>query len=344
MKKTGILAAALLAGSTFLAGCSGDQNANAEVTTDLQIGIVTDTAGVNDRSFNQAAWEGLQLFAEGHGLVRNENYRYLVSETDADYVPHMMRFAEEGFDLTIAMGFRQQPALEEVAAIKPDAYFAIIDSTVEKDNVVSVNFKEHEGSFLAGVAAAMTTETDVVGFVGGVRSGLIERFEAGFIQGVHAVNPDIQVITEYVDSFSDAAAGATLAAAMFGQGADVIYHAAGGAGNGVFTEAQNRSRNGENVWVIGVDRDQHEEGMPENVTLTSMVKRVDEAVYRLATLLEEGDFPAGETIYYGLAENGVDISSTRDNLSEEALEAIERFRNKIISGEITVVPSLAEME
>lgn len=344
MKKTGILAAALLAGSTFLTGCSGDQNANVETTSDLQIGMVTDTAGVNDKSFNQSAWEGLQLFAEEHGLVRNENYRYLVSETDADYIPNLTRFAEDGFDLTIAMGFRQQDSVETIAEQFPDSKFAIIDSTVEADNVASVNFKEHEGSFLVGVAAAMTTETDVVGFVGGIRSEAIERFEAGFIQGVHAVNPDIRVISEYVNSFSDAAAGSTLASAMFGQGADIIYHAAGGAGNGVFTEAQNRARNGENVWVIGVDRDQHEEGMPENVTLTSMVKRVDKAVYRLSTLLQEGNFPAGETIFYGLAEEGVDIAPTTDDLSEEALEAIEEFRNKIISGEITVASSLAEIE
>lgn len=342
-KKAGILLAMTLASSIIVTACgssdSGSENAHANES--IRVGMVADIGGVDDKSFNQSGWEGLKMFGEENGLVEGTNFKYLESRSDSDYVPNLTQFAEAGFDMTFGVGHTMTNAVTEVAERYPDKNFAIIDSVIEMDNVTSLTFEEHVGSFLVGVAAALTTETDRVGFIGGVDTELINRFEAGFVQGVKTVNPDIDIISEYAGSFSSAERGTTLASMMYGKGADIIYHAAGGTGAGVFTAAKNRVRNGETAWVIGVDRDQHEEGMPENVTLTSMLKRVDVAVNDLANRVKEGDFSGGETIVYGLEKDGVSVAE--GNLSAEVLEQVNEFREKILNGEIEVISTRAEM-
>lgn len=344
-KKTGLLLSMALASGVTLTACGNsdteDTGSTGSGDSSFRVGMVTDTGGIDDRSFNQSTWEGLQKFAEANdGAATN----YLTSEQDADYVPNLTKFAEDGYDLTFAVGFLLASPLEEVAPQFPDSKFAIIDSVVEKDNVVSIMFDEHVGSFLAGVAAAMTTETDMLGFIGGVDSELINKFEAGFVQGAKSVNPDIEVISSYVGNFTSAERGATLAATMYSKGADIIYHAAGAAGNGVFTEAKNRAESGENVWVIGVDRDQSEEGKwseDGNVTLTSMLKRVDVAAKDISTKALNGEFPGGQTIVYGLADEGVGVADGQ--LSDEVLARIGEYTQKILSGEIEVISTRAEM-
>ncbi len=353
-KKAGLLLSLALASGAVLTGCGNndatDTNDNAGGNGDadgIRVGMVADVGGIDDRSFNQSTWEGLKLFAEENGLEVNEDLRFQSSESDADYVPNLTLFAEQGFDLTFGVGFLLADPLATVAEQFPDSKFAIIDSVVKADNVVSINFEEHVGSFLVGVAAAMTTETNTVGFIGGVDSELIHRFEVGFVQGVKSVNPDIEVIVSYANDFNAADVGTTLASAMYTQGADIIFHAAGGTGNGVFTEAINRAQNGENVWVIGVDRDQSADGewrdgdTVNNVTLTSMLKRVDVAANDIATKTLEGNFPGGQTIVYGLEDDGVGV--VEDNLSEEILARIEDYRQQILDGEIEVISTRAEM-
>lgn len=343
-KKAGLLSLAIVS-SAILAACGNTNNegevGHEEDNGNMTIGLVTAVGGIDDKSFNQSTWEGLRAFGEEHNLIEGTDYQYVISGSDADYEPNLIMYAEADFDLIFAPGFPLSSAVESVATQFPDSNFALIDSVVDLDNVASITFEEHVGSFLVGVAAALTTETDKVGFIGGVDSALINRFEAGFVQGVKTVNPDIEVISSYAGSFDSADRGATLAATMYGKGVDIIYHAAGGTGNGVFTEAKNRVASGDRVWVIGVDRDQHEEGLPENVTLTSMIKRVDVAANDIATKTLEGKFPGGETIVYGLKEDGIAIAE--GNLSEEVLAKIEEYKQAILNGEIEVISSRAEM-
>lgn len=232
-----------------------------------------------------------------------------------------------------------------IAEQQKDAQLAIIDAVVDAPNVASVMFKEQEGSYLAGVAAALMSESKQIGFVGGMEIPVIERFEAGFLAGVKAVDDTIKVDVQYTGKFDDAALGKTTANRMYSSGVDIIFHAAGGTGNGVFAEAKERKTKDKdaNVWVIGVDSDQYEEGAvgDTNVTLTSMQKRVDVAVQNIAKETMEGKFPGGKTVTYGLAEEGVQLADSRGAIPEDVLAKIEEYSKKIASGEI-VVPETVE--
>ncbi|SIS37462.1 BMP family lipoprotein [Salimicrobium flavidum] len=305
---------------------------------DFSVAMVTDTGGVDDKSFNQSAWEGLQAFGEANGLEEGEGFDYAQSESDADYTTNLNRLVREEYNLIFGIGFLLQPDVEKVASQFPETNFALVDAVAEGDNVASITFKEHQGSFLAGVAAAHKTQSDHVGFVGGVDSELINKFESGFRAGAKTVNPDIQIDVQYAESFNSADQGKLIASNMYSQGADVIYHAAGGTGNGVFSEAKDRVRGGdEEVWVIGVDRDQHDEGAigDTNVTLTSMVKRVDLAVQDVSKQAMNGEFPAGEVVEYGLEDDGVSLARTNEEaMTEEIVSAVEEWKQKIIDGEV----------
>jgi basic membrane protein A len=235
--------------------------------------------------------------------------------------------------------------IKTIAAQQKDAQLAIIDSIVDAPNVASVMFKEQEGSFLAGVAAALMSESKQIGFVGGMEIPVIERFEAGFLEGVKAVDPSIKVDVQYTGKFDDAALGKTTANRMYSSGVDIIFHAAGGTGNGVFAEAKERKTKdaNANVWVIGVDSDQYEEGAvgDTNVTLTSMLKKVGTAVQNIAKDAMAGNFPGGTTVTYGLAEEGVGLADSRGAIPQEVLDQIDEFTKKIADGEI-VVPETVE--
>lgn len=228
--------------------------------------------------------------------------------------------------------------LEDVAKQNPKTNFAIIDSVVEGDNVVSIVFKDNEAAFLAGVAAAKTTETKKLGFIGGQEGEVIGRFEAGFIAGVKAVDPDIDVKVEYAGSFGDPAKGKQLAAAMYNSGIDIIYQAAGDTGNGVFSEAKDimKADESKKVWVIGVDRDQDAEGEYDggNLTLTSTLKGVAATVIDISNRAMDDKFPGGETLTYGLKEDGVGI--TEGNLSKEVLKDVDDYKAQIIDGKVEV--------
>ncbi|WP_306453949.1 BMP family lipoprotein [Bacillus sp. FJAT-45350] len=310
--------------------------------TDFSVGMVTDVGGVDDKSFNQSAWEGMQRFGADNDLTEGQDFKYLQSGDAGDYGPNLNSLVREGIDLVWGIGFLMANDIATIATQQSDAQLAIVDDVVVDTNgetlpnVANITFKEHEGSFLVGVVAGLQTETNQVGFIGGVEGSLIKKFENGFKAGVKMVNPEAEVSVQYAESFNDATRGQAIANTMYAQGADIIYHAAGGTGNGLFTEAKNRKRAGEEVWAIGVDRDQHEEGLPENVTLTSMVKRVDNAVYAVSEQTMNGNYPGGEVIEFGLEEDGVGIADTQENVTEEALEAVEEHRTMIQNGEIEV--------
>ncbi|UII57471.1 BMP family protein [Cytobacillus spongiae] len=347
-RKLGLALSLVLAAGTILGACGKDEGKEeggaSKDAPDFKVGLVTDTGGVDDKSFNQSAWEGLKKFGDEYSLEEGKGFRYLQSEKEADYIPNLGKFADGGYDLTFAAGFLLEDAVQTAAEQNTEAHFALIDSlladenwnTVWLDNVANVTFEEQQGSFLVGVVAAKHSKTGKVGFVGGVDSPLIKKFENGFKAGVKSVNPDIEVISQYAGDFNKPEIGTSIASTMYTQGADIIYHAAGGTGNGVFTEAKNRKANGEDVWVIGVDRDQHEEGMPENVTLTSMIKRVDVAVYELSKMALDEKFPGGKETVFGLEEDAVGIAPTTENVSKEALDLVKEYQEKILAGEITV--------
>ncbi|WEG14990.1 BMP family ABC transporter substrate-binding protein [Pullulanibacillus sp. KACC 23026] len=302
----------------------------------FKVGMVTDIGGVNDKSFNQSAWEGLQRFGKDMKLTQGTQYKYLQSTSSQDYETNLNALVHTNYNLVFGIGYLMADAIKDVATANPKAHLAIVDSAVDAKNVASISFKEEQGSFLVGVVAGLTTKTNKIGFVGGVQSALIKKFEDGFTAGVKTVNPNATVMSQYAGSFAAADKGQTIASSFYSQGADVIYTAAGQTGNGVFTEAKTRKKNGQNVWVIGVDRDQYDQGLPENVTLTSMVKRVDNAVYKVSQMEMNGKFPGGQTLEFGLKEDGVGLAPTTKNISNDVLTKEKDYEKQIISGKIKV--------
>ncbi|MBF7093822.1 BMP family protein [Streptococcus sp. HF-1907] len=313
--------------------------------TDLKVAMVTDTGGVDDKSFNQSAWEGLQEWGKANKLKKGTGYDYFQSASESDYATNLDTAVSSGYKLVYGIGFALHDAVEKAAKDNSDVNYVIIDDVIKNtDNVASVTFADNESGYLAGIAAAKSTKTKTVGFVGGMQSEVISRFRAGFEAGVKSVDDSIKIKVDYAGSFGDAAKGKTIAATQYAAGADIIYQVAGGTGAGVFSEAkaENESRNeSDKVWVIGVDRDQASEGKytskdgkESNFVLASTIKEVGESVKKISTETAKGKFPGGKTTTYGLKDGGVDIATT--NLSDDAVKAIADAKEKIISGDIKV--------
>jgi len=293
---TGMLAASLVAGCGTNTKEEGKDAGGGAAEKKLSVAMVTDIGGIHDNSFNQSAWEGLSKAEKEIGItIKNSE-----SHRPEDYTPNLTAFVKGNSDLTWGVGFLMAEDIKKVAEANPNSKLGIIDSdlggTIPK-NVAAVTFKEEEGSFLMGVMAAKMTKSNKIGFVGGVQFALIEKFEYGFKAGVKAVNPAAEVTAVYSGAFDKPDKGKLLASQLYQNGADIVFHAAGATGDGVFKEAKER---GKGFWVIGVDRDQSSLA-PEN-TLSSMVKRVDNAVYYVAKDLKEGKFKGGEVTVYGLKE------------------------------------------
>ena len=276
-RKYGLALSLVLAAGTLLGACGTDKEEKTDSTgsgkeSDFSVAMVTDVGGVDDKSFNQSAWEGIQQFGKDNGMSEGDGgYAYLQSKGEADYTTNLNALTRRDFDLVFGVGFLMEDSINTIAEQQKDTNFGIIDGVVDQPNVASILFKEQEGSFLAGVAAALMTETDKIGFVGGMEIEVIERFEAGFVAGVAAVNPDIKVDVKYTGAFDKAELGKAEAARMYSSGVDIIFHAAGGTGNGVFSEAKERKQadKNANVWVIGVDSDQYAEGQVGDNNITS---------------------------------------------------------------------------
>ncbi|MGD6942261.1 BMP family lipoprotein [Cytobacillus gottheilii] len=363
-RKFGLAMSLVLAAGTFLSACGGgegneatdgDNGGGDSTENNFTVAMVTDVGGVDDKSFNQSAWEGIQAFGEENGLEKGtDGYNYLQSQSDADYSTNLNNLVRQDFDLVFGIGFMMEGAVDEIAQQQADAHFSIIDAVVDQPNVASVLFKEQEASFLAGVAAALTTETNKIGFIGGMESEVIERFEAGFRAGVQAVDPAITVDVQYAGAFDKAELGQTIASTMYSSDIDVIFHAAGGTGNGLFKEARDLKANDpeRKIWAIGVDSDQTAEGVVEaggeehNIVLTSAMKRVDVAVQDVAKHAMDGDFPGGETTTYGLAQDGVGLAPLNEELENKAdIEtAVNEWIEKIKAGDLTIPGTLAELE
>lgn len=344
-RKIGLAFTALLATGTLLAACGSSDDAKDDKKGSdkdaFSVAMVTDTGGIDDRSFNQSTWEGIQAYGEEEGLKKGDGgYDYLQSASDSDFTTNINNLVRRNFDLVFAVGFKLEDAVKEVAEQQKDAKLAIIDSVVtEHDNVTSIMFKANEASYLAGVAAALESKTGKLGFLGGMEGDIIGGFEAGFVAGAKAANPDVKIDIQYAGSFGDAAKGQTIAKRMYDSGADIVFHAAGGTGQGLFTEAIAQKKAGNDVWAIGVDRDQYDEGKVDdktNIVMTSVLKRVDVAAQDMIKKTKDGKFPGGETVTYGLKDDGVGLADSHGAISDKTQAEIDKAQKDIIDGKIEV--------
>ncbi|MBA3321792.1 MAG: BMP family ABC transporter substrate-binding protein [Pyrinomonadaceae bacterium] len=347
-----MLAAALclLMAALMLTACNGGSSRASEDQSKLKVGIVFDIGGKDDRSFNAAAWDGVKRAAADFPILLRD-----VEPGDPTSIePAMRAFAERGYDLIIGVGFAQTPIMQDVASDYPNTKFAIIDGVILKrdaqgkpiegqfaENVASLVFKEHQGSYLVGMIAAKKSQTGTVGFIGGMDIPLIHKFATGYAEGAKSVNPNIRVIDNYV-GINDAAwnnpgKGKELAIAQIGKGADVIFTAAGNSGLGAFDAAEQYGK-----LVIGVDANQN--WVKPGYVLTSMVKRVDNAVYQIIQDLSAGKFDGGIHVY-GLENDGVGYAMDQYNeklIDPEVLKEVEAAKQKIIKGEIQVTDAMAK--
>jgi len=324
------LAAVLLAMlSLTIVGCKkGSQDTVSTESSNLKISMVTDTGGVNDQSFNQSAWEGMQRSNKELGI----GVSYLESKQDADYGPNMAKLLDAGTDIIWGIGFLMGDAVLAEAKSNPSQKYAIIDMAYETtpSNLCGVVFKAEEASFLVGYIAGKMSKSGKVGFIGGKDFPVIHGFQYGFMAGVKQANPSVEVLVQYADSFNDTAKGKAIAKQMYQNGADIIFHAAGAVGDGVIESAKEQKK-----YAIGVDRDQNY--LAPDYVITSAMKRVDNAIFNISKDLKDGKFPGGTTVSYGLKEGGVDIAPTSDkHVPADILKEVANLKQNIIDGKISV--------
>lgn len=329
---------------TTLVGCGGGaanepeggqevEEPEVEDEVKLRMAMVTDVGGVNDQSFNESAWNGHKMAEAELGFEVN----YVESQQDADYEQNLETLLDAGNDLIWGIGFMMEDAILEAAEFNPEQKYAIVDSAFEDapDNIVGVLFKAEEASFLVGYIAGKMTETNKVGFVGGMDFPVIHGFNYGFMAGVKYANPDAEIFVQYADAFDDSAKGKAIATQMYQQGADIVFHAAGQTGDGVIEAAKEQDK-----YVIGVDQDQNHLA-PDNV-ITSAMKRVDNAIFMIAEDLKADKFPGGQTKVFGLEDGGVGIAPTSDkHVPAELLSEVKDIEKEIVAGNI-FVPDNAE--
>jgi basic membrane protein A len=363
MKYKVLLVLLILSSLVFTGPACHRASYGADDKSKIHVGIVFDIGGKDDRSFNAAAWAGVKC-AESGTLPDGKTpcgkpgldivLRDVEPGNPTSIEPAMRAFAERGYDLIIGVGFAQGPIMQSVARDYPNIQFAIIDGVIFEDdgktpkkNVASLVFKEHEGSYLVGILAAKTTKTNVLGFVGGMDIPLIHRFQKGFEEGAKSINPNIKVVQNYVgvtdSAWNNPGKGKELSLAQISKGADVIFTAAGNSGLGAFDAVEQVGKvNGRAThFVIGVDSNQNM--VKPGFVLTSMVKRVDNAVYDVVKLVTERKFKAGFLVF-GLESDGVGYvvdQYNKDLIPPEAIQAAEEAKKKIIAGQIKVTDAMA---
>lgn len=326
-----VMAAVLTA--AMVASVSAMPQMVAAADEEFKIGLITDVGGVNDGSFNQSAWEGLEKAGEELGVEVN----YLESATDADYQPNMETFVDEDYDLIISVGYMLADATREAAEANPDTKFAIIDdSSIDLPNVTSLMFKAEQASYLVGYVAGLTTKTNNIGFVVGMTNETMNQFGYGYCAGAIDANPDITVQQFNANSFADSATGKTMANTAITNGADIVFQAAGATGLGVIEACQEAG-----VYAIGVDSDQS--SIAPKTVLTSAMKRVDNAVYDAVQELIDDKLEGGVQTF-DLAAGGVDIAPSQDLISDDVIKAVDEVKEKIISGDVVIPDNKDDFE
>lgn len=296
----------------------------------LKVGLVLSTGGLGDKSFNDSAYRGLEMAKKDLGI----DFKYVEPKNSLEDEEFLREYAEAGYDFIIGVGFPMRDAIENVARDYPELKFAMIDNTTSEENVKNLLFRESEGSFLMGALAAMMSKNGVIGFVGGIDIPLINKFKDGYEEGAKYINPEIKVLSAYIggtSAFSDPLKANEMATMQIKQGADVLYHAAGGSGLGVLEAAKDNG-----IYAIGVDSDQDD--FVKGTVLTSMMKNVDIAVYNTVQSILNNEFTGGD-FYYGLEEGGVgttDFRNTKDIIGAEKIERLKLIIEKIKSKEIVI--------
>jgi basic membrane protein A len=322
------------------AGCGGSGGGGS--SSDVRPGLVLDVGGLGDEGFNDSAYAGFKRAEKDFGIKGD----YLESQAPTDYADNLTQLADGGYDPIIAVGFALAPDVNEVAKQYPDTQFAIVDGVGDQPNTLGLVFREQEGSYLAGVVAGLMTQekteytnpdNKIVGFLGGQTGPVIGRFQAGYEAGVKSVCPDCKVIVTYagstVDAYTDPAKGKEIAFQQIDQGADIIYTAAGNTGTGAFSAASQ-----EKIFVIGVDLDQAKL-FPKDPILTSVVKRVDNAVYQTIADVRKNPKLTGAVVDRGLKENGISLApfGRFDSMVPQSVkDEVDQARQEIIAGDIKV--------
>ncbi|MDR1277808.1 MAG: BMP family ABC transporter substrate-binding protein [Treponema sp.] len=357
MKKTVgrmVLAAAAAVFLVFGGACKkqqgGDSGSGGPAVT---VRLLTDATGIDDKSFNAAAWRGiLEFYGDtwNNTKQRGGAYDVVTAQTQDMYIPNIRQATDEAYDLIVTTGFTFAEALSEVAAENPGQKYMIVDvDGVEFPNVMQAVYAEHEGSYLVGAAAALKAQADGIqnprfGFIGGVPSATITKFEVGYVQGILAVLPNAEIVDYYVNSWGEPGLAKTQAKNWYDAGVYAIYSAAGGSGNGTIAQAKEYRAAGRDVWAIGVDLDQFEEGLyndSDSAVLCSMLKMVETSLVYGLNSVKNNTF-RGEVITFDLKADGVGYSTTNPALSGDIISRLEEIKEQIINGQIRVAATNAE--
>lgn len=333
LKKIIAISTSILICVSLMTGCTSKTEPKVE-KKDLSVGIVLGAGSINDQSFNQSTWEGLQKAKKDFGI----KVKYLESKQESDYTQNIETLVDENTDLIIGVGYQLKDAIQKSAEHYPDNNFAILDETYENipSNVVPVIFKEQEAAYLTGIIAAKMTETNNVGFIGGLPSPGVIKYHYGYKYGVESTNKDVKVHEQYANTFTDQAKGKAIAKQMYASNVDIILAAAGDSGTGAIEAAKEN-----NKYAIGVDRDQSD--LAKDNVITSALKKLNVASYDLAKMLAEGNFKGGTEKVYGLKENAVGIpENTKDHVPQDIIDYVNKEAEKIKNGEIKVPADEAE--
>jgi len=349
LSKLLVLLLALALVVVFLPGCKKEEtttDGEQPAATDVKAAMITDTAGLGDKSFNDLTWKGFERARDELGI----EVEVLESATQNDYESNLDQLAAAGYSPLCATGFLLTETVSKLSTAYPETMFFNIDGSFDPvpSNVVGIGFMENEGSYLAGVVAGLATKDsfddrlnadNVIGFVGGMDVPLIRKFQAGYEAGAKSVNPDVKIVALYTGSWNDVAKGKELGLSLIEQGADVIYAAAGGCGEGTVRACQEKG-----ALFIGVDADQYNTiANSGDVMLTSMMKNIDVVVFNLLEMFVQDKYPAGQQLIFGLKEDGVGLAPWHDfesKVPQAIKDAVETAREAIINGDVTVPEAL----
>ncbi|MFA5467619.1 MAG: BMP family ABC transporter substrate-binding protein [Sphaerochaetaceae bacterium] len=343
MKKVIVIALICLMGTMLFA--AGAKEAVKDDTPTIR--LLTDATGIDDKSFNAAAWRGIVEFygdSLSNTAGRGKYYDVVTAQTQDSYIPNLKQAADEEYDIIMVTGFTWADALGEVAPLYPDQNFVIVDvDWVGQPNVMEFIYNEEEGSYLVGLAAALQAKAEGInnprfGFIGGVPGGTITKFEMGYIQGLRAVYPNVSVVDYYANDWGKPELAKAQAKNWYDSGVYAIFSAAGGTGNGTIAQAKEYRLQGKNIWAIGVDSDQYEDGIysgDKSAVLTSMLKKVEASSLYALNAAKDGTF-TGKVVKMTLADDGVGYSQANPELKADVVKAIEAAKADVISGKIKI--------
>ncbi|MGL5416084.1 MAG: BMP family lipoprotein [Clostridium sp.] len=351
-KKALALAMTLLMATGVLVGCGG--SSEGEKKAGMKVGMVTDVGTIDDKSFNQGTWEGIEEAKKELGI--ENQYLKPSGQTHADYIKEIGNIYDAGNKFIVTPGFKFETAIYEAQDKYKDAKFVLLDGVPKEtneskegkvgENSVSIFYAEEQSGFLAGVATALQIKEGDLGFIGGLEIPPVQKFNWGFQQGVKYANDTYGTKTtikkenvKYANSFEDVAVGQQLAATMYDRGVKAIFVSAGKVGVGSITEAKGRASKGKEAWIVGVDVDQFAEGVYEgekSVILTSATKKIGKSAFDMIKAEQEGKFPGGQTLVYDINNDGVGIPEKNPNLSEDTIAKVKEVTEKMKAGEIKV--------